>query len=79
MSAFQPKPAQRVANVIIAILVICSVGALWDVRHCGSQLCEYGDKQFRMFWLHVPFYVLAAVVVSEIVSWGFIRKIWSTK
>jgi hypothetical protein len=73
MPACKPLPTQRLANAVIAIVVICSIGALYDGWSCDFY-CGMHDLRYRKFWSHLPFYLLGAIAISEAFSWGLLRK-----
>lgn len=78
MPVVQPKPAQRIANAVITILVICAVGALYDGWSCDLY-CRMDNRRYREFWAHLPIYLLVAIAISEAVSWGLFRKLFPVK
>ncbi|NQD53867.1 hypothetical protein HP546_00615 [Pseudomonas sp. CM25] len=73
MSA-SPMPMLRLTNATIAILVVCSLGALVEGTGCNDVRMP-SCRMFTDFFSHVPFYILGAVGVSEAISWGLFRKL----
>ena len=69
-----PKPAQRLTNAILAILVVCSIGAYVEGTGC-IDIRILSCRMFVKFYSHVPLYVLAALALSEIISWGLLSKL----
>ena len=67
-------PTRRLANAFIAILVVCSVGALIEGTGCVNV--RYSScNMFAPFLSHIPFYILAALAISESISWGLLNKL----
>lgn len=75
MSQLQSKPSQRIANALISVIVICSVGALYDSWSCDWS-CRYHGG-YRRFFSLLPFYLLLAIIISEAISWGLLKKFFS--
>lgn len=75
MSWNTPKPSQRLTNAILAILVICSIGAYIEGTGC-IDIRISSCRMFVRFYSHIPLYVLAALALSEIVSWGLLNKLF---
>lgn len=69
-----PLPSLRLVNVVIAILGVCSVGALIEGTGCDNVRFS-SCRMFADFFSHLPLYIIAAVVLSEFVSWGLLGRV----
>lgn len=69
---------RRLANAVIAILVACSLGALVEGTGCIDVRLS-SCRMFTNFFSHTPLYILAALAVSESISWGLFSKITHRK
>lgn len=73
MSSTPPQPTQRLANAVIAILIVCSAGALYEGTGCND--IRHSCPIFISFISHIPAYVLGAVAFSEFISWGLLGRL----
>lgn len=74
MSAATATPTRRIANAVVAILIVCSAGAL--VEGTGCVNIRYSScNMFASFFSHVPLYILTALAISESISWGLFAKL----
>lgn len=69
-----PSPARRLTNAAIAILVVCSLGALIEGTGCNDVRLS-SCRMFTNFFSHIPLYILAALAISESISWGLLSKL----
>ncbi|WP_162939323.1 hypothetical protein [Pseudomonas sp. TMW 2.1634] len=68
------SPSRRLVNAVIAILVVCSIGALIEGTGCVN--IRYSScNMFVKFFSHIPFYILGALAVSEAISWGLFSRL----
>lgn len=69
-----PAPTRRLANAAIAILIVCSIGAAIEGTGCVNV--RYSScRLFAEFFSHLPFYVLGAVALSELLYWGIFGRL----
>lgn len=69
-----PPPSRRLINATIAILVVCSLGALVEGTGCNDIRLS-SCRMFTSFFSHIPLYILTALAISESISWGLLSKL----
>lgn len=74
MSTTAPKPALRLTNAVLAILVVCSIGAYIEGTGC-IDIRLSNCRLFVKFYSHLPLYVLGALAISEAISWGLLSRL----
>lgn len=73
MPTTAPKPVQRLTNAVIAILIVCSIGAYIEGTGC-IDIRLSSCRMFVKFYSHIPLYILGGLAISEAISWGLLKK-----